>query len=397
MSRTAAARRAAFVVPLAVSLLVACGGGGSGPTPASGAAEAVAGATADLHDSAALRRRGVYTRRDLVSDTTDIPAEQHDPNLVNAWGLDALPTSPWWVADNGTGVSTLYNGDGVATPLVVSLPGATGLQAPTGLVANTTGEFAITLGGATGPAAFLFASEDGTVDAWMRTTPIVTQAVTVVPADGAVFKGLAIAKTSAGARLFATDFANGLVRVWDGAFAPVTLAPGAFTDKALPAGFSPFGIRQILGVVVVTYAMRDPATNDDVKGPGLGYVDAYSTSGKLLARLASGGKLNAPWGLALAPPGFGPHALRLLVGNFGDGRILSFGLRRERHHGDDLDDDAVYLEDASGPITVDGLWALSFGNGAVAGPTNALFFTSGPGDEAHGLFGRIDFTPAKRD
>jgi uncharacterized protein (TIGR03118 family) len=361
---------------------------------------AVAGvaATAELGDAHALARRGVYTRRDLVSDdTTKIPAEHQDPNLVNAWGLDALPTSPWWVADNEPGVSTLYSGEGVAVPLVVSLPGASGPQAPTGLVANTTGEFQITMGGATGPAFFLFASEDGTIDAWMRTTPISPTAVTVVPADGAIYKGLAIAGTGAGARLYATDFHNAVVRVWDGAFQPVTLPPGSFTDRHLPAGFAPFGIRQIRGVLLVTYAKQDDARKDDVKGPGLGFVDAYSAGGRLLARLASRGKLNAPWGLALAPADFGPHSHRLLVGNFGDGHVLSFGLRGERSdEEEDVDDDGVTLRGASGPIAIDGLWALNFGNGGAAGPKNALFFTAGPQDESHGLFGRLDFTPAHR-
>src|SRR5512140_810457 len=203
MSRIAVARWAVVVLPF----LAACGG--SGPMAASDSTATVAGisATSDLFDDGALRRRGAYLRRDLVSDG-GVPAEHTDPNLVNAWGLDALPTSPWWVADNGTGVSTLYDGEGVARPLVVSLPGAGGPQAPTGLVANTTTEFVITMGTTTAPARFLFASEDGTIDAWTSTTPATTSALTVADAsaDGAIFKGLAIAETGAGARLYATDF-----------------------------------------------------------------------------------------------------------------------------------------------------------------------------------------------
>jgi uncharacterized protein (TIGR03118 family) len=393
MSR--AVGRTTPILPL-LTVLAACGG--SAPMPAADTAAAIAGvsATADLQDEHALLRRGTYTRRNLVSDDqTAVPAEHQDANLVNAWGLDALPTTPWWVADNGTGLSTLYDGEGGAKSLVVSLPGAGGgQQAPSGLVANRSTEFTITMGATTAPARFLFASEDGTIDAWTLTTPPMTSAITVVPADGAIFKGLTIAETRSGARLYATDFHNGVVRVWDGAFHPVTLPAGAFTDRHIPAGFAPFGIRELLGVVVVTYAKQDDAAKDDVKGPGLGFVDAYSTSGRLLARLATRGKLNAPWGLALSPLGFGPHSLRLLVGNFGDGHILSFGLRRERHGDDDLDDDGVYLRDAQGPITVDGLWALSFGTGPASGPGNTLFFTAGPDDEAHGLFGRIDFTPS---
>ena len=152
--------------------------------------------------------------------------------------------------------------------------------------------------------------------------------------------------------------------------------------------------------MLVTYAMQDANREDDVQGPGLGFVDAYSLDGRLLARLVSRGKLDAPWGLALAPAGFGRHSFRLLVGNFGDGRIVSYGLHHGhgKDHGDqrhDLDDDGVYLQDANGPITIDGLWALSFGNGSVAGPAKALFFTAGPEDEKHGLFGRIDVAPEK--
>jgi uncharacterized protein (TIGR03118 family) len=405
----------------AVTLFLLLGCGGGKPMPAGSPAAAAAGVAAAQGDPAASRH-GAYVQRNLVSDGT-VPAEQTDANLVNAWGLDALPTSPWWIADNGQAASTLYDGEGIAQPvspgpLVVSLPGAAGPAAPTGLVANAGGDFIITLGGATGPARFLFASEDGTLSAWMRTSPVSTSAVVVADAStsGASFKGLALAATPSGSRLYATDFHNGLVRAWDGGFGEVSLPAGAFVDPRIPAGFAPFGIRAIHGVVLVTYAMQDVDRHDDVKGPGLGFVDAYSVDGALLARVASRGKLNAPWGLALAPAGFGPHARRLLVGNFGDGRILSFGVRGDHGKGrdqarggedggagdgagegsgedDDLDDDGFTLRDAGGPIAIDGLWGLSFGNGATAGPATALFFTAGPADEAGGLFGRIDFAP----
>jgi uncharacterized protein (TIGR03118 family) len=358
------------------------------------------GASADVN-ALGSGAHGAYVERDLVSDGK-VPAEHTDTNLQNAWGLAALPTTPWWVADNGTGVSTLYDAEGIAQPttpgpLVVSLPGA---SAPTGLVANPGDDFVITLQGATGPARFLFSSEDGVIDAWMRTDPISTEAVKEIDAtpQAAVFKGLAIFTSPFGSRLYATDFHNGLVRVYDGGFNEIT-EPGAFTDSKIPAGFAPFGIRVIHGIVLVTYAMQDSDKHDDVAGPGLGFVDAYSLGGKLLARVASRGKLNSPWGLALAPGGFGPNSRRLLVGNFGDGHIVSFGLHREdgRERGeqeDDLDDDGAFLQGPGGPITIDGLWSLSFGNGSVAGPTNTLFFTAGPNEEADGLFGRIDFSPA---
>lgn len=381
--------------------LAACGGGSSSSTTTLDPdAQVAAGAIADGADPA-FSRAAAYTVRDLVSDGA-VPAEHVDENLKNAWGLDALATTPWWVADNATGVSTLYDAQGVAqpagAPLVVAIPGAGGQPAaPTGLVANATGDFVITLAGATGPARFLWASEDGTIAAWMKTTPISTVAVREIDesASGAVLKGLALATTPAGARLYATDFHNGRVRVYDGAFRPVPLPKDAFTDRRIPAGFAPFGIRAIHGVVLVTYAKQDADAHDDVAGPGNGFVDAYSASGRLLARVASKGKLDSPWGLALAPAGFGRHAFRLLVGNFGDGHVLSFGLHRDdgRARGDqaeDADDDGVYLRDAAGPIVIERLWGLSFANGGPSGPASALFFTAGPHDERDGLFGRID-------
>ncbi len=387
--------------------LWACGGPGPMQTtdPAVANAAGVGMTATDLHQ---MDRRGPYTQRNLVSDVspTAPPAEHHDVNLVNSWGLDALPTSPWWVADNGAGVSTLYNGDGIAqpaaSPLVVTIPGLDGQpSAPTGLVANTTMDFPVAVAaGGTLPARFIFDTEDGTIAAWTLTNPVVKEATIEVPAsatNGAVFKGLAIASTPAGSRLFATDFHNGMVRVFDGNFNEVT-KPGRFTDKKIPMGFAPFGIRVIHDIVLVTYAKQDAARHDDVAGLGNGFVDAYSEGGRLLARVASRGKLNSPWGVTLAPAGFGPQSFRLLVGNFGDGHIVSFGLHREdgRDRGDqrdDMDDDGVYFQGVDGPIAIDGLWALSFGNGAAAGPTNTLFFTSGPNGEADGLFGRIDFTP----
>lgn len=395
----------------ALLALAACGGkssSGTSPqdTTQGGDANAAAGAMSDASDPEFLRA-GPLAVRNLVSDggSADHPitSEHTDQNLKNAWGLDALPQSPWWVADNHTGVSTLYDGEGVAQPstgpLVVKIPGpGPDPAAPTGLVANTTKAFSITMGGATGPAFFLFASEDGIISAWMRTTPVSTDAVKVIDESGsnAIFKGLALAASPAGARLYATDFHNGKVRVYDGSFAPVTLAAGAFTDGKIPAGYAPFGIRAFFDtVLLVTYAKQDDKAEDDAPGAGNGYVDAYATDGRLLARVASKGKLDSPWGLALAPPGFGRHGLRLLVGNFGDGHVVSFGLHRRdgRARGDqegDLDDDGVYLRDAAGPIVIPGLWALSFGNGAAAGPASALFFTAGPNDEEDGLFGRID-------
>lgn len=356
-----------------------------------------------LNAVAAADVEGHYVTRNLVSDGT-IAADHVDANLVNAWGLTALPATPWWVADNGTGVATLYDQAGVAQPqpkpLVVALPGAGAPAAPTGAASNATCDFVITLDGTTAPARFLFASEDGTISAWTRPpppAPLPTHAVVVVDhsAAGAVFKGLALAATPAGSRLYATNFHDAVVEVFDGAFAPVA-APGAFVDPGIPAGFAPFGIMIHGDTVYVTYAKQDAARHDDVKGPHLGFVSAFGLDGTFLRRVASRGKLDAPWGLALAPADFGQASGRLLVGNFGDGHIVSFRLAGE---GDDAggDGNGAYLTGPGGRLHVDGLWALAFGNGAVAGPTNVLFFTAGPAGETHGLFGRIDLAPHPGD
>src|SRR5204863_10020841 len=231
----------------------------------------------------------VYTQHNLVSDGA-IAADLVDPDLVNAWGLTASATSPWWIADNGSGNSTLYNGTtGAKVALVVSVPGS-----PTGIVFNSGTGFVIPSHGA---SRFIFASEDGTLSAW----PGGTQAFGVVNNSmrGAVYKGLAIAYTGAGGFLYATNFHAGTVDVFDASFAPV--ASTGFRDPTIPAGYAPFGIQNINGVIYVTYALQDGAAHDDVPGEGHGYVNAFDTAGNLLVRVASRGELNSPWGLAIAP------------------------------------------------------------------------------------------------
>lgn len=362
-------------------------------------------------DSSALRGSGgTYAQRNLVSDGF-VPAEHTDANLVNGWGITRGPTTPWWVSNNGTGTSTLYDGEGVARTLVVSVIGAGGQPAaPTGTVFNGTTSFVVSSGGASAAARFLFASEDGTLSGWNPgVPPPPTSTKTVVAVDnsgaGAIYKGLAIAVSSAGPRLYATNFHAGTVEVYDGAFAPVS-SPGAFVDPRLPAGFAPFGIQAIGDSIYVAYAKQDDAKEDEVAGRGLGFVSAFDLDGRFLRRVASRGKLNAPWGLAMAPAaGFGRFSGRLLVGNFGDGSIVGFRLDEDEPGDDDggMDDGGdmeggegdggAYLTGKGGPITIDGLWGIGFGNDSAAGPSTTLFFAAGPDDEHHGLFGRIDFAP----
>jgi uncharacterized protein (TIGR03118 family) len=241
----------------------------------------------------------------------------------------------------------------------------------------------VTSGMSTQPALFLFASEAGRITGWNASVPPPPpsmQAQTAVTVPGAIFKGLAIADTASGPRLYATDFHHGTVDVWDASFAPVT-RPGAFHDPAIPARFAPFGIQAVNGDIVVTYAKQDADAEDDVAGPGNGFVDVYDTDGTLLRRFASHGPLNSPWGVALAPQGFGRASGALLVGNFGDGRIDAYDPVSGRFIG--------ALRDGHGRrIAIDGLWALRFGNGVIGTP-QTLLFTAGPDGESHGLFGEL--------
>jgi len=325
-----------------------------------------------------------YTVTNLVSDGT-IPAAHTDANLVNAWGLTATASSPWWVANNATGTSTLYNGDGVAqfgtTPLVVSVP-----NSPTGAVANTTSDFVVSSGGASGRAVFIFATEDGTIRGWNPGVPPPTLSTeTEVAVDnstaGSVYKGLAIGSVGSSNFLYATDFVNGHIDVFDKTFHAVDMP---FVDPGLPAGYGPFGIQNIGGHLFVTYA-KQSGGNDEVAGQSLGFVDEFETDGTFVTRVATRGQLNAPWGLAMAPSNFGRFSGDLLVGNFGDGTINAYAPQTDgtfAHRGQ------LRTADRK-PVTIDGLWGLGFGNGAGSGATNALYFTAGPDDESHGLFGRI--------
>jgi len=325
-----------------------------------------------------------YEQHNLVSDGA-VPADLVDAALVNAWGLVASGTSPWWVADNGADLSTLYNGNtGAKQALTVSVPGA-----PTGVVFNGGTGFAVSNGTATAPARFIFATEEGTILGWSPAVAL-TQAVVAVDnsAGGAVYKGLAIASTAAGDRLYAANFHAGTVDVFDAGFHPVS---AGFSDVALPSGYAPFGIRNLGGTIYVTYALQDADRKDDVAGVGHGFVNAFDTDGHLLRRVASRGRLNSPWGLALAPPDFGQFGGNLLVGNFGDGHINAFDLQRFEANGELQERGQLHAANGP-PVTIDGLWALAFGNGASAGPTNALFFTAGPFDEEHGLFGKLVVT-----
>ena len=337
-----------------LGLLAACSSGGSPQDDADVSAQ-------DLR-RASLR----ITRSDLVSDQPG--AATQDKNLVNAWGIAFNPAGPAWVSNNGSATTTVYDATGKLL-LTVSLPAAAGAKdpaAPTGQVFNASAGFS--------GDKFILADEGGTIAGWQPKAG--AQVRVDSTARGAVYKGLAIS----GARLYATDFHNGKVDVFDDAYAPVT-GSCAFADASLPAGFAPFGIQELGGTIFVTYAKQDDAAHDDVKGAGLGYVDAFDTDGNLLGRVASAGALSSPWALALAPASFGPIAGKLLVGNFGDGAVNVYDVDASR---DFRGRRLGALLDASGTkLAIDGLWALA------VSPSGTLFFSAGPGGEQHGAFGTL--------
>ena len=320
-----------------------------------------------------------YYQTNLVSDLPGIAATT-DPDLKNPWGISFGNATPFWTADNGTGLSTLYNGSGVKAALIVTIPPPGGspvgtLGTPTGTVFNSDSGSGTFMGD-----RFLFATEDGTIAGWQGGT-VASIRVDMSSAD-AIFKGLAIA----GTRIYATDFGNGMVDVFDSGYAPVSLGGSAFTDPNLPSGFSPFGIQAIGSSIFVTYAMKQPGGDDDVAGPGFGYVDRYDADGALLQRLVSAGPLSSPWGVTVAPAGFGDLAGLLLVGNFGDGKINAFDPTTGTF--------VSSLNNTSGkPIAIDGLWGLQFRSQTSGFDPNKLYFTAGLNDEENGLFGSLQQAP----
>jgi uncharacterized protein (TIGR03118 family) len=325
-----------------------------------------------------------YTVTPLVSDVSGA-ATFTDSDLINGWGLARSATSPWWVSDNEKDKATLYNGSGVKQTTVVAVDGG-----PTGAVfAGVADNFLVAT--ATDPttarASFIFASEDGKIRAWRAgSTALVTADQS---GAGAIYKGLAIAQPTPGSPLlYATDFHNARVDVFNGAWQLVTPA-GAFVDPKLKHHYAPFGIQTIGDHIFVTYAKQDKARKDEVAGRGRGFVDEYDLQGNLVARVAHRGQLNAPWGLALAPNTatntFGRFSGDLLVGNFGDGQINAYEEKDNGHF-----EHRGTLKAADGKkLAIDGLWALEFGNAGNNGTPSQLFFTAGPDDETHGLFGTI--------
>jgi len=334
--------------------------------------------------SAKAAEQTLFHQTNLVSDQPGVALIQ-DPKLMNPWGISMSPASPFWVADNASGVSTLYAGDvggGTFTKaaLEVAIPG--GL--PTGTVFNGSADFVVHSGAVSAPARFLFATQTGAIVGWSATTN-----AQIGGSAGAVYTGLAIGQVTTGTStanyLYAADLEHRRIDVYDKMFQLVTLS-GSFTDPNIPNSYSLFNIQNIGGKLYVTYAQQSHKEPDEETDRGSGFVDVFDTSGHLLQRLIEGNHLKAPWGLAHAPADFGAFSNALIVGNFGDGQLHAYDFDNGKYMG--------VLKDESGkPIVIDGLWGITFGNGGSGGDRNALYFAAGPDDETHGLFGSLRVVP----
>ena len=357
-----------------------------------------AGALAQMPPiDASKSKTSFYSQSNLVTSGKPLKGKFRDKNLLNAWGLVQGPT-PFWISDNNAGVSTLYDGTGKAftvtvgnkkVPFVVTVPPPTSSTAsatPSGIVFNgTTADF--------GGDLFIFSAEDGTISGWQVTDGtgavlhVDNSAIPTAP-TGAVYKGLAIATLNGHQFLYATNFRSGNVDVFDAAYNPVTNLTGTFTDPHPLAGYAPFGIT-LFGTsnLWVSYALQDGPKHDPVHMAGAGYIDIFTTDGVFVTRFATGGNLNAPWGMVLTPPSFGPMGGNFWIGNFGDGNIHAFN---------SMATDVGQPKDKNGkPLHVDGLWALVFGNGSNNAATTSLYFTAGPNLESEGIFGKFDVTTKK--
>ena len=321
-----------------------------------------------------------------------VPAQFTDPTMINPWGLAASSGSAFWVSDNGTGVSSLYNGSGVEQGTPFFIPPATGstISNPTGQVFAGGDGFVPNPAQPTATAAFIFVGEDGGITAWSpafgKNAFLAVDHGNVDQNLNAVYKGVAIGDVGTSHFLYAANFRSGQIEVYDTSFHPVSM-PGGFADSHLPAGFAPFNVQAIGTNLFVTYAKQNASKHDDLAGPGNGFVDEFNTQGLLLKRFDHGGFLDSPWGVAQVPnvASWGNLGNDLLVGDFGSGQVNVFA-----PDGDFL---GFLHDDTTGKlVTIDGLWALRFGNGSGSGPSDTLYFTAGTAGETAGLFGSLTFS-----
>jgi uncharacterized protein (TIGR03118 family) len=332
-----------------------------------------------------------YTQTNLVSDGS-VPAATISDNLINPWGIAHSATSPFWISDNGTGVTTVYDGAGNLVPIAghdaIAIAAAPGQDSssPAGQVFNSAGlGFDVTANGVTASSVFLFATTSGTISGWSPTVDGSSSVIAVDNSQGsnpAAYTGLAIGTTDQGTFLYAANFSNGAIDMFDSQFDKVS----SFTDPNLPSGYAPFNVQVFNSKLYVTFAQQDPATHRDAPGPGHGFVDAFDLNGNLLDRVATQGVLNSPWGLDIAPQGFGQFSGDLLVGNFGDGSIDAFDPHTDKFMGQLLGGNEI-------PLQIQDLWALTNGTSANGTDPNAIYFTAGGQNEQHGLFGSLSATP----
>ncbi len=344
-----------------------------------------------------------FAKTTLVTDAVGTSAVSVDPNLVNPWGIAFGPTSPAWVANNHTASSTVYDGNGKlqphASPLIVHLPQSAGGGDfdPTGIVFNGSADLVVTAGGKSGPARFIFDGEGGMIAGWSSAVDLGNAVIMYTDTGGAIYKGLAIGSNGTASFLYAADFHNNKIDVFNASFQKQTptATSFAFTDPTLPAGYAPFGIQAIANgaggatQIYVAYAKQAPPGNaDETAGAGLGLVNIFDANGALVKHLVvAGGKLNAPWGMALAPANAGTLSNALLVGNFGDGKINAYDPASGAYVG-------TVVDSTGQPFAVPGLWGIAFGNGTNTQPPNTLFYAAGTNDEANGELGRIDLGAA---
>jgi uncharacterized protein (TIGR03118 family) len=331
-----------------------------------------------------LNAATLFFQTNLASDIPGLAANT-DPNLKNPWGMSFSATSPFWVSNQGSNNATLYNGTGSPQALVVSA-----LPAPTGQVfANVAGNFLLPpgSGSAQAPATFIFDTLAGTIAGWngAQGNPAGVAATVFTATDGAVFTGLAIANNAGANLLYAADFANARIDVFNGGFGQTTV-PGGFADATVPVGYSPYNIQNIAGRLYVEYAKVDPLTHLPTTTPNTGVVDVFDLNGNLLQRLATNTHLNSPWGVTQAPAGFGDLAGDILVGNFGDGTISAFDPVSLLFEG-------TISGPSGAPLVNSGLWALNFRAPGSGFDPNTLFLNAGINGEADGLFAEIQVVP----